>query len=48
MPPFAAIKQQRVDAAMLAGDPMLLSQRVAIASLASQHPSPWAILTKNS
>ena len=37
---FAAMKQQRVDAAMIASDPMLLSQRAAIASLASRGSVP--------
>ena len=37
---FAAMKEQRVDAALIASDPMLLSQRAAIATLAAQHAIP--------
>jgi ABC-type uncharacterized transport system substrate-binding protein len=37
---FAEMKDQRADVAMIASDPMLLSQRAAIASLASQHSVP--------
>jgi ABC-type uncharacterized transport system substrate-binding protein len=37
---FAAMKEQRADAALIASDPMLLSQRAAIATLAAQHAIP--------
>ena len=37
---FAAMKEQRADVAMIASDPMLLSQRADISSLASQHSVP--------
>lgn len=37
---FAVMKEQRADVAMIASDPMLLSERAAIASLASQHSLP--------
>jgi len=37
---FTAIKEQRADAALIASDPMLLSQRAAIATLAAQHAIP--------
>ena len=43
---FAAMKEQRADAAMIASDPMLLSQRAAIASLASQHSVPMVYFDK--
>ncbi|MFZ0028340.1 MAG: ABC transporter substrate-binding protein, partial [Pseudolabrys sp.] len=37
---FTVMKEQRADVAMIASDPMLLSERAAIASLASQHSLP--------
>jgi putative tryptophan/tyrosine transport system substrate-binding protein len=37
---FAAMKEQRADAALIASDPMLLSQRTAIATLATRHAIP--------
>jgi ABC-type uncharacterized transport system substrate-binding protein len=37
---FAAMMEQRVGAALVASDPMLLSQRAAIAALAARHAVP--------
>jgi hypothetical protein len=37
------MKEQRADVAMIASDPMLLSERAAIASLASQHSPPYGL-----
>jgi putative ABC transport system substrate-binding protein len=37
---FAAMKEQRVDAALIASDPMLLSQRAAVATLAARYSVP--------
>jgi putative tryptophan/tyrosine transport system substrate-binding protein len=37
---FAVMKEQRADAALIASDPMLLSQRAAVATLAARHAIP--------
>lgn len=37
---FAAMKEQRVDAALIASDPMLLSQRSAVTNLAARYTVP--------